>query len=107
MHAAVRFSCSCFDEKSLLDYSKVYPNALSDQGTVTAVLDTMVEPVPSSRNTYNVHYSVLDADKHGQTPNHSQRKRRSDSTVDKIAREGKTVDVLHIFRSTKSVLQVE
>ena len=29
------------------------------------------------------------------------------TTVDKIAREGKTVDVLHIFRSTKSVLQVE
>ena len=61
-----------------------------------AVLDTMVEPVPSSRNTYNVHYSVLDADKYGQTPDHSQRKRSSDSTLDRIARKGKTVNVLHI-----------
>jgi len=56
-----------------------------------AVLDTMVEPVPSCRNTYNVHYSVLDADKYGQTPNHSQRKRSSDSTLNRIATKGKTV----------------
>ena len=61
-----------------------------------AVLDTMVEPVPGCKNAYNVHYSVLDADKYGQTPDHSQRKRNSDSTLDRIATKGETVNVLHL-----------
>ena len=64
-----------------------------------AVLDTMVEPVLNSRNTYNIHYSILDADKFGRTPDHSLRKRKSDSTVDRIASNNKKVHDLHVRSS--------
>ncbi len=55
------------------------------------VLDTMMEPLPGQKDTYLVHYAVLDGDVCGRAPSDPQFDKSNKSCLHKIAKSNNKV----------------
>lgn len=60
-----------------------------------AILDTMIEPLPSQHDTFVIHYSILDGDTKGRPPNDKRFNKANKSCLHKIAKSSNKEIVYH------------